>query len=77
MFGQILIMFSGIFFSYKTFPDWMISIVEVLPLTILADSMRTVFVEGAGIMDVAPAVFALAAIGVTTFLAGLKVFKWY
>lgn len=73
----LLIIFSGIFFSYRTFPEWLISIVEVLPLTILADSMRTVFIEGAGVMDVAQSVFVLTAIGVITFLAGLKVFKWY
>ena len=73
----VLIIFSGIFFSYKTFPDWMVRVVEVLPLTLLADAMRTVFIEGAGLADVMQVAIVLTAIGVVSFIAGLKVFKWY
>ncbi len=36
---------SGIFFSYHNFPDWLIPYVEVLPLTILTNSLRGVITE--------------------------------
>ncbi|GGY14759.1 ABC transporter permease [Paludibacterium paludis] len=73
----LLVVFSGIFFSYKHFPDWMVSVIEVLPLTILADAMRKVFVEGAGVVDVAQAAVVLTLMGLGSFLAGLRVFRWY
>jgi len=68
---------SGIFFSYHNFPDHIVKIIEVLPLTILADNIRSVFIEGAGILDVLPGGLILLVLGLTLFGIGLKVFKWY
>jgi len=68
---------SGIFFSYYNFPEWMIGIVRVLPLTLLADGLRQVFIEGAGIIQVSVPALALAATGAATFWAGLRIFKWH
>ncbi|WP_137936788.1 ABC transporter permease [Chitinivorax sp. B] len=73
----ILVIFSGIFFSYKQFPEWMVSIIQVLPLTILVDAMRMVFVEGAGVMDIARQAIILTLIGFGTFVTGAKIFRWY
>jgi ABC-type polysaccharide/polyol phosphate export permease len=39
---------SGIFFSYHNFPDWAISFIQKLPLTMMADDIRSIFIEGAG-----------------------------
>ncbi len=68
---------SGIFFSYHNFPDFMIPFIQKLPLTMLADSMRSVFIEGAGIAQVMNNTLVLLAIGFVTFFAGLKIYKWY
>ncbi|MCE1188357.1 MAG: ABC transporter permease [Ignavibacteria bacterium] len=68
---------SGVFFSYHSFPDWIIPIIKAMPLTTLADSVRCIFLEGAGFMDVAPAIALLTGIGVITFSLGVKIFKWY
>jgi ABC-type multidrug transport system permease subunit len=68
---------SGIFFNYHNFPDWAISFIQVLPLTILADSIRAIFIEGAGMQDVMKAIIVLSITGLVTFTLGLKVFKWY
>jgi len=68
---------SGIFFSYHHFPAWAIPIVRKLPLTMLADSIRSIFNEGAGFAQVAPAAFILAATGALFFYAGMKIYKWY
>lgn len=68
---------SGIFFSYQHFPDWIIPFISKLPLTLLADGVRSVFNEGAGILQIWDETLILTIIGVITFGLGLKVFKWY
>jgi len=72
-----MMMMSGIFFSYHNFPDIVISIIKYLPLTIVADSMRSIFIEGAGIMQVLVSVIVLSITGLVFFIIGLKLFKWY
>ena len=47
-----MMILSGIYFSYHNFPDFMVSVIKILPLTVLADSFRSVFLEGAGIVNV-------------------------
>ena len=68
---------SGIFFSYHHFPKWAIPIVEKLPLTMLADSIRSIFNEGAGLAQVALPAFILAATGALCFYAGMRIYRWY
>ena len=68
---------SGIFFSYHHFPEWTIPIIRNLPLTMLADGFRSIFNEGAGIMQVWKETFVLSATGIVTFIIGLRIFKWY
>ncbi len=68
---------SGIFFSYQHFPDWSIPFIKIIPLTMLADSIRSIFIEGAGFSDVALPFFILLGMGILFFAIGLKLFKWY
>jgi ABC-type multidrug transport system permease subunit len=72
-----MMILSGIFFSYHNFPDFAIPIIQKMPLTMMADSLRAVFIEGAGIMQVAVNSSILTALGVCCFLIGLKIYKWY
>ena len=72
-----MIVLSGIFFSYHNFPDWAIGFIKILPLTILADGIRSIFIEGAGLTEMVIPFFALLATGVICFYVGLKFFKWY
>jgi ABC-2 type transport system permease protein len=72
-----MMILSGIFFNYHNFPDWAIPIIQALPLTLVADSIRSIFIEGAGLFDVLRPVLILCAIGLTAFAAGLRAFKWY
>ena len=46
-------------------------------LALLADNMRAVFLEGAGVASVIPACIVLLATGVVTFLSGLRLYRWY
>jgi ABC-2 type transport system permease protein len=72
-----MMILSGIFFNYHNFPDWAIPIIQALPLTLVADSIRAIFIEGAGFIDVLRPVVILCGIGLVTFTFGLRVFKWY
>jgi ABC-type multidrug transport system permease subunit len=72
-----MMVLSGIFFSYQNFPEWALPVIRNLPLTMLADGMRSIFNEGAGYAQVAKPVLVLTVTGVIFFGAGLKIFKWH
>jgi ABC-2 type transport system permease protein len=72
-----MMLLSGVFFSYQNFPEWSIGFIEKLPLTLLANGVRSIFNEGVGLMDVLPNIAILTFTGVLTFIVGLKIFKWY
>ena len=68
---------SGIFFSYQSFPQWVIPYIKLLPLTLLTDSVRSIFIEGAGLADVILPSGLLLAIGAGCYFAALRIFKWH
>ena len=68
---------SDVFFSYHNFPDFAIPVIQKLPLTMMADSVRSVFIEGAGITQVSLNAFILSLLGIVCFAIGLRIFKWY
>ena len=72
-----MMMLSGVFFSYHNFPDVVVSILKYLPLTMVADAMRSVFIEGAGLMQVSLSIMVLSVTGIVFFIVGLKMFRWY
>jgi ABC-2 type transport system permease protein len=72
-----MMVLSGIFFSYHNFPEWSIPFIQKLPLTMLADGIRGIFNEGAGIKEIYLTSIILTAIGILFFSVGLKRFKWY
>lgn len=69
-------LFSGVFFSAERFPDAAQPIIQALPLTQLISALRRVMLEGAGFLDVAPAMAILAAWAIVTFVVALKIFRW-
>jgi ABC-type multidrug transport system permease subunit len=68
---------SGVFFSYTNFPEWAVKIIQYVPLTLLADGLRSVFNEAADFPQIALQVFLLLGYGIVSFIIGLRVFKWY
>ena len=72
-----MMVLSGIFFSYHNFPAWSISVIRTFPLTMLADGIRSVFIEGAGFAEIAVPSLIMASIGIIFFGAGLKIFRWH
>jgi ABC-2 type transport system permease protein len=72
-----MMVMSGVFFSYHNFPGWAIPFIQKMPLTLLADGMRGIFIEGAGYAGIAIPSLILTTVGVVFFAAGLRVFRWY
>ena len=72
-----MMILSGIYFSYHNFPDVMVAIIRVLPLTILADNIRSIFVEGSGLVQVLPAFSILSVTGLVLLFVGIRIYKWY
>jgi ABC-type multidrug transport system permease subunit len=72
-----MLILSGVFFSYHNFPEWSIPYIQKMPLTMLADGMRSVFIEGGGYAAVYAPVLVLTGLGVALFAAGLRIFRWY
>lgn len=68
--------FSGVFFSSERFPDAIQPLVQALPLTQLLNALRAVILEGAGVLDVVPAMLILTVWAVVTFLLALRLFRW-
>jgi ABC-type multidrug transport system permease subunit len=67
---------SGVFFSAAHFPDAIQPALSILPLTALNDGLRAVMIDGAGVAGIAKPLAILAAWGVASFGAGVKIFRW-
>ncbi len=72
-----MMLLSGIFFSYHNFPDGLIPFLQKLPLTLVADGMRSIFIEGAGFEQITLPFFILTFGGMVFFAIGIKLFRWY
>jgi len=72
-----MMVLSGIFFSYHNFPEWSLAFIQKLPLTLLADGFRRIFIEGAGFSEISVPAVILTATGIFFFSIGLKIFKWH
>lgn len=68
---------SGIFFSYHNFPDWIIPVIKLFPLTIMADTFRAIFIEGIGMQEALIPITILGGLGLLLFFIGYRIYKWY
>jgi ABC-type multidrug transport system permease subunit len=67
---------SGVFFSADRFPDGAQPFIKALPLTQLVSALRQVILDGAGLIEVSPALIILTAWTVVTFTLALRFFRW-
>lgn len=72
-----MMVLSGIFFSYHNFPEWSHKFISILPLTLLADSVRAVFIEGAGLAQIFIPAGLLTLLGVICSGIALRIYRWY
>lgn len=67
---------SGVFFSYERFPEFLLPVIRVLPLTALNDALRLNMLEGTGLVGMAPLLLIQSAWAIVTFVIALRVFRW-
>ncbi len=67
---------SGVFFSYKNFPDAIHPVIMILPLTALNDALRGIMLEGTSILSLGPELGIVAAWGALCFVLAVKLFRW-
>ena len=72
-----MMVLSGVFFSYHNFPEWSIPVIQKFPLTMMADGIRSVFIEGAGFAEMTMPIVILSAIGLVFFTVGMRIFRWH
>jgi len=72
-----MMILSGIFFSYHNFPEMVIPFIQILPLTMLTDSLRSIMTEGTNLIENLPSFFLLTAMGAVFFILGIRIYKWY
>lgn len=71
-----MMMLSGIFFSRNSLPGFVRAVVDYLPLSFLADSMRSIAIDGATLSQVTPQIIGLAIWSVVAILVAVKMFQW-
>jgi ABC-type multidrug transport system permease subunit len=67
---------SGVFFSAERFPAVVQPLIQALPLTAFLDALRALLLEGASLASQGARLGVLAAWGVVSFVAGLRLFRW-
>jgi ABC-2 type transport system permease protein len=67
---------SGVFFPREAMPDVLQRITDFLPLTYLADALRKITNDGAGVADISQDLLGLMVWAVIAFLIALRLFKW-
>jgi len=67
---------SGVFFSSERFPAVAQPFIQALPLTQLVQALRSIILEGAGLLDVALPLAILGTWALVTFVLALRWFRW-
>lgn len=67
---------SGVFFSSARFPEVVQPIINILPLTALIQSIRTVLLDGAGPAAITGQVAIMLVWGLVSFAIALRLFRW-
>jgi ABC-2 type transport system permease protein len=67
---------SGVFFPREAMPDVLQRITDFLPLTYLADALRQITNDGAGVADISHDLLGLMVWAVIAFLIGAPLFRW-
>jgi ABC-2 type transport system permease protein len=67
---------SGVFFPREAMPDVLQRITDFLPLTYLADALRKITNDGAGVADISTDLLGLTVWAGIAFLVALRLFRW-
>jgi ABC-2 type transport system permease protein len=67
---------AGVFFPREGLPEWLKTITSYLPLTYLADALRSVIIDGSSMFAIRGDILGLVVWMVVTFVLAVKFFKW-
>ena len=67
---------SGVFFSAERFPDAVLPVIRVLPLTAAIDALRANMLQGAGLGQLGTQLAVLGIWLLVCFFTALKLFRW-
>jgi ABC-2 type transport system permease protein len=71
-----MMLLSGVFFSRANLPGFAHAITSIFPLTYLADALRSVAIDGAGLPEIAHQLMGLGIWCVLSCFAAVKMFRW-
>ena len=71
-----MMLLSGVFFSRTNLPGFAHAITSIFPLTYLADALRSVAIDGAGLRDVALQIGGLGIWAILSCIVAVKLFRW-
>jgi ABC-2 type transport system permease protein len=75
--GLPLALLSGIFFPLSALPQPLRVLCELLPSTLLVDTLRATLLFDASLLAVAPSIALLGVWGLLAFLLSLSLFRWH
>jgi ABC-type multidrug transport system permease subunit len=67
---------TGLFFPIERFPLVVQPVLRLLPLTPLNSALRSVMLEGASLLSLAPEIALITLWGAATFAIALRIFRW-
>ena len=71
-----MMLLSGVFFSRSHLPGVIHTVTGFLPLTYLADAMRSVAIDGASLIQVGPQIAGLVAWCIVSVVIAVRLFRW-
>ncbi len=71
-----MMLLSGVWFSLEAADEWVRQLAMVFPLTHILNSARAVMLDGAGLVEVGPALLMLAAMSVAFLSVSAALFRW-
>jgi ABC-2 type transport system permease protein len=72
-----MMMLSGVWFSLAAADEWVRQVASIFPLTHILHAARAVMLDGAGLAEVAPQLFALSAMSIVFLSLGAFLFRWH
>jgi ABC-type multidrug transport system permease subunit len=71
-----MMLLSGVWFSLEGADAWVRQVAKIFPLTHILDSARAVMLDGATLLDVAPALISLSIMSLVFLSLGAAMFRW-
>lgn len=71
-----MMILSGVWFSLEGAPQWLQSFAQILPLTHLVDSARSIMTDGASLWDLKGSLITMAIMTLVFLIASAFLFRW-